>query len=174
MVSAKTKNAILFAAITLIWALIDQVVKGIIRVNLAIGQQIPIIPGFFSLWHVQNTGAGFSLFTGWNRLLIWISIAVIGFIIYQIDFITEKAFHAVALGMVLGGALGNLIDRIFFGAVTDFFDFFIIFDHFPAFNVADAGITIGAITLIIVMVIEEWKLGKGNRDTKGSQQPNRK
>ncbi|MEA2036925.1 MAG: signal peptidase II, partial [Nanoarchaeota archaeon] len=98
---------------------------------------------------IQNTGAGFGILKGWNAILIFISLIIIGIILFNFDKITKEKPIYIPVALVLGGAIGNLIDRIFIGHVIDF----ISFTFWPAFNVADSGITIGAIWLIIYF----WK-----------------
>lgn len=139
--------SIVFAAIA-----IDQIIKFFIRNNLEIGQRIVLIPHFFSLHHAMNTGAGFSLFWGMNSLLIWIAIIIIGIILFFYDKITENWYYALAFSLIIGGAIGNVIDRIAQGYVTDFVSFYVIFDYFPSFNIADSCITIGAIIILVYTI----------------------
>ena len=117
-----------------------------------------IIKGFFSLTHIHNRGAVFGfLATSPNPnifiLLTILSFAAFVFIIYYFLRIpaTEK-YLKFSLSLVLGGAFGNLLDRLIHGYVIDFFDFYIKKYHWPAFNIADASITIGAIILIATII----------------------
>lgn len=105
------------------------------------------IASFFSFSYVQNTGAGFGFLQGQNSALIWLTIAFLGILFYYYDQIPEKKSIVIFVGLVLGGALGNLIDRIFFGFVKDF----ISFSFWPSFNIADSAITIGAIGLLVYL-----------------------
>lgn len=141
---------------------LDQLTKTLVRVNMELHEHIPILKNLFGdtfmLLHVENTGAAFSIGLGGdtiNRIFfISVSVLAVGFILYLL----HQAIHriqVVAFGFVLGGALGNLIDRILFGPVTDFFsmdfpDF--IMERFPIFNVADSSIFIGVCLLIIDML----------------------
>jgi len=112
-------------------------------------QSIPLIKNILHLTYIQNTGAGFGILKGWNLILIFISLIIIGIILYNFDkIIKEKSIH-IPVALILGGAFGNLIDRILLGHVIDFIDFRI----WPAFNVADSAITIGALWLIVYF----WK-----------------
>lgn len=113
------------------------------------GAPIAVIDGFLDLRYVENTGASFSMLQGAGSLIAVVVIAVIVFIVMLVRHIGNKP-EAIALGMVLGGAVGNLADRIFRGPglfdgpVVDFIDF----SFFPAFNVADSAITVGAVLLL--------------------------
>jgi signal peptidase II len=130
--------------------LLDQLTKNLVLKYMAAGQSIPLIQGVFHLTFVQNTGIAFGLFQNANSIfLITSSIILLG-VIYVLVHTPkeEKAIH-VLLGMVMGGALGNLADRIFLGYVVDFLDFRI----WPIFNIADSAITLAIIGLIIVL----WK-----------------
>ena len=99
--------------------------------------------GFFSLHLLTNTGASFSLFQGMNTTFIWVSLIVIGAVLYYWDKIEEH--NKLAMILILSGILGNFIDRVLLGHVIDFIDFKI----WPVFNLADSCITIGIIWLLI-------------------------
>jgi len=145
----KSKNSSLIFPIALFIILLDQLTKYLISKNMEISQSIPIIKNILHLTYIQNTGAGFGLFKGSNLLLIFISLIIIGIILFYLDkIIKERSIH-IPVALILSGAIGNLIDRIVQGYVIDFIDFRI----WPAFNVADSCITIGALWLIIYF----WK-----------------
>ena len=129
--------------------LLDQLTKYLTSRYMQLNQSIPLINKILHLTYIQNTGAGFGILKGWNTLLIFISLIVIGIILFNLDKIIKEKSIYLPIALVLGGAVGNLIDRIFFGYVIDFIDFRI----WPAFNVADSAITIGAIWLIFYL----WK-----------------
>ena len=131
--------------------LLDQFTKFLIRNNLKFGDSIPIIKNIFHITYVTNTGSAFGLFKGFNLFFVLFSIAVIiGIFYYLTRKINEKEkFLQLAIGLLLGGTIGNMTDRILYGAVTDFLDFRI----WPVFNVADSAITISVIILIILL----WK-----------------
>lgn len=160
--SPLTKNYILLFSIIAVIVIMDQVVKAIVRRMLPVDSHITIIPNFFLIWHIQNTGAGFSLLKDQNTILIWVSLIIIGVIIFYHDRFIGSRIQTIAFAFILGGAIGNLIDRVLNGAVTDFFEFFIpiVNDYFPAFNVADSCITIGAIILIISLFLAGKELKK--------------
>ena len=170
--SSQFKKHMIFFGIVFAVVLLDQVSKAIIRGVLPAGKNIAVINHFFYIWHVTNTGAGFSLFTGGNAILIWISLIVIGIILFNYDKIIANDWYIAAFSLILGGAIGNLIDRIFQGFVTDFLDFFLIFDYFPAFNLADSAITIGAIILVIVLFLETKKENESNKENINAHKEN--
>jgi len=133
--------------------IIDQVTKYIVIQRLPVNKSIEIIKGFFYITHVSNTGAAFGLFQGYTRVLTIVSIVAI-FLIILLKTILKinSTFYNVSLGFILGGALGNLIDRYFAGKVTDFFNF----SFFGAvFNVADLFINIG-FCLTIILILKEY------------------
>lgn len=145
----KNKNTLFIFSITILIILLDQLTKYLISKYMIVSQSIPLIQNFLYLTYIQNTGAGFGLLKGWNTALIFISLIIIGIILFYFDRITrEKTIH-IPIALILGGAIGNLIDRIFIGHVIDFIDFSI----WPTFNIADSCITIGALWLIVYF----WK-----------------
>ena len=118
-----------------------------------ITEVIPIIPGFFNLRHDRNTGAAFGVLAGHRILLILITIAALAFIFaYYLRF-RESPWMQVSLGFLLGGAIGNFIDRIHLGEVVDFLQFGIASKKlfWPTFNIADVSVCIGAGMLIVYL-----------------------
>lgn len=137
--------------------ILDQVTKYIIIEKLPISSEIEVIRGFFYITHVKNTGAAFGLFQDSTRTLTIISfVAIVLIIILKIMLKLNYAFYNVSLGFILGGALGNLIDRYFVGEVTDFLNF----TFWPVFNIADSFIIIGFCLIIILILREYFKKGK--------------
>ncbi len=132
--------------------LADQVTKWAVLQNFAYGERLPVT-GFFNLVLAYNKGAAFSMFAdapGWQTpLLIVFALGAAGIVSYLILRNPAKRLLCLGLALILGGALGNLIDRVRFGHVVDFLDFHAMGWHWPAFNVADSGITIGALLLIL-------------------------
>tara|TARA_B110000259_G_scaffold22562_1_gene23185 strand:+ start:2064 stop:2540 length:477 start_codon:yes stop_codon:yes gene_type:complete len=130
----------------------DQLAKYTITQNFLYGEYINIFPGLdFTLVH--NTGAAFSFLSdagGWQRwLFLIISLAAsIVLIVWLYRLKASQFFLSTSLALILGGALGNLYDRIFLGYVIDFIDFYYGIYHWPVFNIADASITLGAVFLI--------------------------
>ncbi len=129
--------------------LADQLTKLWIMNSLPLYGKRIIIPGFFNLVHVTNTGAAFGLLAGehtlWRQVFfIGVALVALGAIFFAYREVKTKGFvFTVAAGLIAGGALGNLVDRIRFGAVVDFLDFYVKHYHWPAFNVADSAITVG-------------------------------
>ena len=143
----KNKYITIFST-ALIIILIDQITKFLIRINFQLNDSLPLIKNVFHLTYIQNTGAGFGILKSQTLILIFISLIVIGVIFYYFDRIKDKEILLqVLVGFVLGGTIGNLIDRITYGFVIDFIDFQI----WPIFNVADGFVTIGVIGLIIYL-----------------------
>lgn len=130
---------------------LDQATKIAALHWLPFGQPVTVIPGFFDLTLVYNTGSAFSAFAGWayaRWLFIVISMAAVALAVWLAGGrVGQHKAAQVALGFIAGGALGNLIDRIFIGKVVDFIDWHIGGLHWPVFNFADAGITVGAVCL---------------------------
>ena len=127
----------------------DQLTKQWIMANFALHEQQNVIPGIFNLVYVTNTGAAFGLMAGsknWLRHLFFVGVAITAliFIIYAYGHLKrQNKIFTYALGLIGGGAIGNLIDRLRFGSVVDFLDFYLGNYHWPAFNVADSAITVG-------------------------------
>ncbi|WP_417913510.1 signal peptidase II [Candidatus Electronema sp. JM] len=122
---------------------------------------LPVIPGFFNLVLVRNTGAAFGMLSNlppfW-RQLFFISIAVTALIVMvfmQRRMGQENPLYAVSFGLISGGAIGNVIDRLRWGSVVDFLDFHIGSWHWPAFNVADSGITVGVGLFLLTQFWQE-------------------
>jgi|TARA_Y100000310_G_C20532196_1_gene739058 signal peptidase II len=144
----KNKYVVIFST-ALLAVLVDQVSKFLISSNLSLNKSVPIINKVFHLTYIQNTGAGFGILKDQTFLLVLVSIMVIGFILYYITTIGNDRKLQILVGIVLGGTVGNLIDRLAYGSVIDFLDFRI----WPIFNFADSFVTIGVIGLIIYF----WK-----------------
>ena len=132
--------------------LCDQLSKIAISKMFVFGEE-KVITSFFNLVLAYNRGAAFSFLSnagGWQRYFFTaIGVAAVVFIIYQLRRHSTQRMYCWALSLIMGGAIGNVIDRLLYGHVIDFLDFhFSGFGHFPAFNVADSAITLGAILLI--------------------------
>jgi len=129
--------------------ILDQLTKFIVDRSMPLHHSIPIIDGFFNLTYVRNTGAAFGIFSGSAELfrrpfLIVMSILASLFIVTMMKRLAETETGLITgLSFILGGAIGNLIDRVFYGEVIDFLDVYWRDYHWPAFNVADSFITIG-------------------------------
>jgi signal peptidase II len=133
-------------------AVADQFAKWLLARTIAPGDVIPVT-GFFNLVHVFNEGAAFSFLAnagGWQRVFfIGVTIAAVALIVYLLRRHAGERMFCLGLALILGGALGNLWDRVLLGHVVDFLDFHAAGWHWPAFNVADSAITGGAALLIV-------------------------
>ena len=158
-ISKNTQFLIKITMIVVVIFFLDQWTKNWIIENLSLYEKISI-SNFFNLTHQQNTGAAFSFLAeagGWQRwFLSIVAMIVSGYIAYWLYELKNSTqwFLIYGLSLVLGGALGNVFDRIRLGYVTDFLQVFIGSWPFPSFNIADAAITIGAIFIIIDAIIE--------------------
>ncbi|MFA7665307.1 MAG: signal peptidase II [Burkholderiaceae bacterium] len=131
----------------------DQFTKWLALTSLAFGERVPVIPGFFDLTLVFNRGAAFSFLAGadgWQRwLFTGIGVAAALFIVWLLTRHSGQRLFSLALALILSGAIGNVIDRLRLGQVTDFVLLYWRDWHWPAFNLADAAITCGAVLLIV-------------------------
>jgi len=144
----------LFYFIFLAAILIDQASKSIIMKAMYLGQSVPVIDGIFHLTYIHNPGAAFSLLAGKTNIFIAVSIIVVAaIIIYQIRRGEKNGLITICLGLIAGGAAGNLVDRIRLGAVVDFIDLRV----WPVFNLADSAIVVGSILLVVMLWKSEGK-----------------
>ncbi len=124
--------------------LADQATKHAVGRNLLLGESRTVIPGLFNLAHSRNTGAVWGVFQQQQGWLILLSLMVlILFLIFHRRMVCGRAVYGIASALMGGGIVGNLIDRIKYGWVTDFLDFHIASAHWPCFNIADAAICAG-------------------------------
>ncbi len=138
--------------------LLDRLAKWVVASNIALHDSVVVIPGVFRLTHVENTGAAFGLFA--ESSAQWKGGALVIFSLMALVVVSAllwKNSHSlstttVGLSLILGGAMGNLWDRLMSGHVVDFLDFYVGSYHWPAFNVADSAIVIGAILLVSEIV----------------------
>ncbi len=139
----------------------DQWTKWLVELHLPHHSAHPVVPGFLNLTHIRNNGVAFGLFAGdgggnpW--LLTALGLAALGAVLAYFWLASSRdRVLLVALALVVGGALGNLIDRVASGAVTDFVDVYVGVHHWPAFNVADSAISIG----IVLMAFDSLRSGR--------------
>ncbi len=158
-----TKNSarILYLLIVLLVVLLDRWTKHLVAQRIALYSHIPIIPGFFQLTHTENTGAAFSLFADspapWKTAML---IAFSGIALVVVSILLLKNHHAqmatgVALSLIMGGALGNLWDRVARGRVVDFLLVYYKHYQWPVFNLADSAIVIGAGLLVLEILVHK-------------------
>jgi signal peptidase II len=150
--------------------IIDQLTKLWIITNFALHEQQNVIPGLFDLVYVTNTGAAFGFLAGSKsglRQLFFVGVATVALVIivYAYGHLKKQGkIFVYSLGLIAGGAIGNLIDRVRFGSVVDFLDFYLGSHHWPAFNAADSAITVGVGLFMLGTLLqhleERKRLGK--------------
>lgn len=142
----------MFYLAALLVFLFDRALKSVAFARLAPAGSLPVIKGFFNLTYVRNSGVAFGLFPGQRLLLILIGIIVCFLVVYYHERSGNKNLLLnVYLGLIFGGSLGNLFDRVVSGYVTDYMDFRV----FPVFNLADMCINLGVILIIINFIMEK-------------------
>jgi signal peptidase II len=156
------KTAILLPVLAL-GVLLDQLTKLLVVRHLPLGARIPVIEGFFNLVHIRNPGAAFGLLADLSPNYAWLFfigtttlvLLVVGYLWWRLS--DRDRLAALGYSFILAGALGNLIDRVRFGEVIDFLDFYLGRRHWPAFNVADSMVCLGAGLLIWVILTEDQR-----------------
>lgn len=134
--------------------LLDRFTKYLVKTNMEPGQTIPVIQDFFHLTYIENSGAAFGILKNRTWPLILVTIVILVFLIYlAYTMARNNKWLLVSLGLIIGGALGNLLDRIQTGLVVDFFDFRGIWRFI--FNVADVGVVVGVIILAWRIILME-------------------
>ena len=157
------RNLIIFILGAIVVIALDQITKAAITEKLFMYPSYKIIDGFFSLVYVTNPGAAFGFLARAPeifRYLFFTGITVLAILLiiyYIMKSKQETLLIVISLALIFGGAVGNLIDRIRFGAVVDFLDFYIGTWHWPAFNVADSAISVGAVLMIWKMLVNRRK-----------------
>lgn len=141
--------------------LLDQIVKVCIRDAMYIGESVPVIGNILKITYVQNRGAAFSIFSGQGFMLIIVPIAAITVAVWYMEKHKEEHWTlSLALSMMIAGGIGNLVDRVFFGFVTDMFDV----RFWPVFNVADISVCVGAgILVVYTLVFSEKESPQGDK-----------
>lgn len=133
--------------LSVLTVILDQLSKVWVDTHMSLYQSIPVMPGF-NITYVHNFGAAFSFLSdagGWQRwffTLLALSISV-GLVVWLKRLQANETLSAIAISLILGGAIGNLIDRVIYGYVIDFFDVYYQTWHWPVFNIADSAITVG-------------------------------
>jgi signal peptidase II len=151
--------------LTVLLLVLDQVTKQWVVNTFYLYESVNVLP-FFNITYVQNLGAAFSFLAdqgGWQRWFFTAiaAIASIVFFVWMMNTPKQNKVLGAAFALMLSGALGNLIDRVLYGYVIDFLDFYVNTNHWPAFNVADSAIFIGA----ALMIIDSFKKEKNNSPT---------
>ncbi|HMO03139.1 MAG TPA: signal peptidase II [Kiritimatiellia bacterium] len=133
----------------------DQWTKHVVRGDFYLGESRPVIEGFFNLTYVRNTGAAWGMLGDYTHFLTGLSmVLLVLMLIFRRSFLNDTWPHRLALGLMVGGIVGNMMDRIRQGWVTDFFDFYIGSWHWPCFNIADAAICVGVGIYMITAFFE--------------------
>ena len=141
--------------------LADQITKALVTKYLPLHKNISVIAGIFDITHVLNPGGAFGLMANMSAVVrtvvfLFISSLAVGLILYfYIKTPREYVFLSSAFALIFGGAIGNLIDRVRFGMVVDYLDFYIGKYHWPAFNIADSAITVGIFIFIYHLVFKK-------------------
>jgi len=141
---------------------LDQLTKWLVVENMVIGERITVIENVFYIFSHRNSGAAFGILQGQMWLFYIITVIMVGVIIYLIQ--TEARNHTLlkwALGLILGGAIGNFIDRLFRQEVVDFID---TFGNFPIFNIADSALTVGVGLFLINLILEARREKKESKN----------
>lgn len=142
-------------AIALLWTLADQLTKAWASSTLSGQPSMDVIGHWLRFTYVQNKGAAFGILSGQKWFFVLLTIAAIIFLLVMLRrYHHVHPIYILAMGLILGGAVGNLIDRVRFGSVVDFIQVdFIEALHFPVFNVADIGVTVGIFTLALLLFL---------------------
>ena len=154
-----------FLVVSALIVALDQWTKLWIERTLEPHGRLEVVPGLFDLVHVQNTGIAFGLFPAGRELGGTLVLTALGFVALAVVSVyfrrtsEREPLLLLSLSLVLGGAVGNLIDRILLRAVTDFLDVYVGAHHWPAFNVADSGVTVG----IVLMLVHSFVPSLGTR-----------
>lgn len=154
----KIVNLLICSLVLIVCVIFDLIAK-----KFTAGIDAEAIPGFFKFLYTENTGAAWSMFSGSTVALIVISFIVIALlVVYVFASKTKNTLFYVSIGLIVGGAIGNLIDRIFLGYVRDFIK--LEFINFPIFNTADCFLTIGVVCLVVYYIIEVVKESKNKKE----------
>jgi signal peptidase II len=157
-----SRKILIFLVILVAGVFLDQITKYLVVRELADGDQIPIIQGFFNLVLTYNTGAAFGLFANLSMKFAWaffmvstlVVMGVVAFLWWRLP--ADHTLGTVGYSLIFSGAVGNLIDRVRLGKVVDFLDFHVSHFHWPAFNVADSLVCIGAGLLVWYIIQEDY------------------
>ena len=141
---------------------IDIISKLLISHFMIVNESIDVINNFLYLTYVKNDGVAFSLLGGNRVFIIIMCLIILGFIIYYIGNNKINLLDSIGFGLVIGGALGNLIDRVIYGYVIDFIDIYVFDYNYPIFNIADMGVVIGVIIILISSFMKERSVKNGD------------
>jgi signal peptidase II len=150
---------------------LDQLSKAWIVSTYPLGTELEIIPGFFRLVHARNRGIAFGILGASGPTiqlaLLIVVVGIVAFVAWQLTRAGGDGFAGAGLALVLGGAIGNIVDRVLRGEVVDFLDFYVVAGgsehHWPAFNVADSAISVGACCVLLAEVLAHMKEKRASR-----------
>lgn len=157
--AARPPQRLLEFVLPMVIVAIDQATKAMVRASVPIHESVTVIPGFFNITHALNSGAAFGILDGADFPFKTTLIAIIAFAaligvgMYAASLAHHQRIARIGLALIVGGAAGNLIDRVLAGSVVDFADFYWQSHHFWAFNVADSAISVGVTMLILDMLM---------------------
>jgi signal peptidase II len=150
-----------FFTVAAVVVILDQISKILVLAKMPLYKSIPVIKGFFNLTHVHNPGGAFGFLAqngfAWQHwMFLGAAILALGLILYfHHQTPRSHPYFALGLSLIFGGAIGNLIDRLRFGEVIDFLDFYVANHHYPTFNVADSAVTVGVGIFIVHIVFKK-------------------
>jgi signal peptidase II len=156
-----SRKSIIFLSILVVGVVLDQITKIMVVRALSLGDQVPVIDGFFNLVLTYNKGAAFGLFANMSPSFAWIFFVLITSLVMGVVFYLwwgvpeQPALPGLGYSLIFAGAAGNLIDRVRLGEVVDFLDFHLGDFHWPAFNVADSLVCVGAAILLWCLFKED-------------------
>jgi len=159
--SFKLQGRLPYLLLVLATLILDRWTKVLIQNRFALNESVPIIDGFFDITYVKNTGVAFGIFSSISSpaksvlLSLFTACAVVVVVTYSVRSPARKRLLQVALALIVGGALGNLYDRLAYGYVVDFLEFYVGNYHWPSFNVADSAISTGVALLAIEIIRSE-------------------
>jgi signal peptidase II len=142
---------------------VDQWTKDAVQQRLALHQSVEVIHGFFNLTHVRNTGGAFGILGGEKRAMgsiffVVVSLIAIGTLLFLfIKLKDDEEILSLSFSLVMSGAIGNLIDRLLYGEVVDFLEFYLSSFHWPAFNIADASVCLGVGLMVFELLVKDKK-----------------
>ena len=156
-----TRKLLILLPVLLLGVALDQISKEMVLRSMPLGSHLTVIKGYFNLVHIHNRGAVFGLLSTWSldfvRIFFIITtgivLAVVGYLWWRLP--ENQGLAALGYSLIMAGAVGNLVDRVRFGEVVDFLDFHWRSYHWPAFNVADSLLCLGAGVLVLVILREE-------------------
>ena len=155
------KDYLKYILIIIFLTCLDQLTKFIVIKSFSANESLILIKNFLKFYYIKNTGASFGIFSNQNILLIIITVLLIGYIIYDTIKSKNSNLRFISTSLILGGALGNLIDRVFRKYVVDFISFTVLGHEMAIFNVADMFISFGVILYIYII----FKEGKYERNS---------